>query len=110
MDHQLIAWILDYIAKQQPFVRPRECVSDTTIRSTGAPQGTDLATFLPFLYTADFRHNTASYVLQKFLDESALVGLIMDDNDSVQRLDTELCGLGSAEPPPDQHDENQGYG
>ncbi|KAJ0022229.1 hypothetical protein NQD34_009719 [Periophthalmus magnuspinnatus] len=49
--------------------------------SVGAPQGTVLAPFLFTLYTADFRHNTDSCVLQKFSDDSAIIGLIKDGDD-----------------------------
>ncbi|XP_035503954.1 transcription initiation factor TFIID subunit 4-like isoform X2 [Scophthalmus maximus] len=59
----------------------RDCVSDTVVCSTGAPQGTVLAPFLLTLYTADFMYSTATRHLQKFSDDSAIVGFITDDDD-----------------------------
>ncbi|KAI3365560.1 hypothetical protein L3Q82_010645, partial [Scortum barcoo] len=49
--------------------------------------GTVLAPFLFTLYTADFSYNTPSCHLQKFSDDSAVVGLI------TQRDDREYRGL-----------------
>ena len=111
VDHQLSTWILDYLTDRPQFVRNKNCVSDLLTSSTGAPQGTVLAPFLFTLYTADFIHNTDSCVLQKFSDDSAIVGLIRDDDDAEYwRTGGELCGLVSAKPPPDQRGENQGDG
>ncbi|KAI3352563.1 hypothetical protein L3Q82_005206 [Scortum barcoo] len=59
--------------------------SDRLLCSTGAPQGTVLAPFLFTLYTADFSYNTPSCHLQKFSDDSAVVGLITDGDDREYR-------------------------
>ena len=48
MNHHLTHWILDYLTNRPQYVRTRDCVSDTVVCSTGAPQGTVLA---PFLFT-----------------------------------------------------------
>ncbi|KAI3351121.1 hypothetical protein L3Q82_005685 [Scortum barcoo] len=55
--------------------------ADRLLCTTGAPQGTVLAPFLFTLYTADFVHKTTSCHLQKFSDDSAVVGLITDGDD-----------------------------
>ncbi|XP_062867215.1 dual specificity testis-specific protein kinase 1 [Trichomycterus rosablanca] len=44
--------------------------------STGAPQGTVLAPFLFNIYTSDFRYNSGTCHLQKFSDDTAIVGCI----------------------------------
>ncbi|KAL3987990.1 autism susceptibility protein [Sarotherodon galilaeus] len=67
------------------YVRTQGCVSDRVICSTGAPQGTVLAPFLFTIYTADFSHNSTQCFLQKFSDDSAIVGLITDGDDKEYR-------------------------
>ena len=85
VDHLLTSWILDYLTDRPQYVRAQGCQSDTIICSTGAPQGTVLAPFLFTLYTADFTHNTANCHLQKFSDDSAIVGLITHGDDTEYR-------------------------
>ncbi|KAF7642264.1 hypothetical protein LDENG_00261190 [Lucifuga dentata] len=46
------------------------------VSNTGAPQGTVLAPFLFTLYTSDFTYNSESCHLQKFADDSAIVGCV----------------------------------
>ncbi|KAI3363931.1 hypothetical protein L3Q82_001533 [Scortum barcoo] len=103
VDHHLTTWILDYLTHRPQFVRVQGFESDRLLCSTGAPQGTVLAPFLFTLYTADFSYNTPSCHLQKFSDDSAVVGLITDGDDREYRgLIQGLCGLVPAEQPPDQ--------
>ncbi|KAI3374638.1 hypothetical protein L3Q82_021015 [Scortum barcoo] len=103
VDHHLTTWILDYLTHRPQFVRVQGFESDRLLCSTGAPQGTVLAPFLFTLYTADFSHNTPSCHLQKFSDDSAVVGLITDGDDREYRgTYSRLCGLVPAEQPPDQ--------
>ena len=49
-------------------------MSDCLISNIGAPQGTVLSCFLFTTYTVDFKYNTESYHLQKFSDDTAIVG------------------------------------
>ena len=44
--------------------------------SVGAPQGTVLAPFLFTLYTLDFRYNSESCHIQKYSDDTAVVGCV----------------------------------
>ncbi|XP_076860596.1 antigen WC1.1-like [Brachyhypopomus gauderio] len=85
VDRQLTTWTMDYLTNRPQFVRLKDCVSDTILCSTGAPQGTVLAPFLFTLYTADFSYNTATCHLQKFSDDSAVVGYILDGEESKYR-------------------------
>ncbi|CAL9684750.1 unnamed protein product [Knipowitschia caucasica] len=85
VDHDLSEWILDYLTDRPQFVRTRDYVSEVLTCSVGAPQGTVLAPFLFTLYTADFRHNTDGCVLQKFSDDSAIIGLSSEDDDAEYR-------------------------
>ncbi|KAG5265425.1 hypothetical protein AALO_G00242350 [Alosa alosa] len=43
VDAHLVTWITDYLTEQPQFVRLKNCLSDTVISSTGAPQGTVLS-------------------------------------------------------------------
>ncbi|KAI4897971.1 hypothetical protein NFI96_009241, partial [Prochilodus magdalenae] len=66
-------------------LRPLDSQSDRVVCSTGAPQGIVLAPFLFTLYTVDFKYSSASCHLQKFSDDSAIVGLISNGNDREYR-------------------------
>ncbi|CAL9691895.1 unnamed protein product [Knipowitschia caucasica] len=86
VDYNLSQWILDYLTDRPQFVRTRDFVSEVLTCSVGAPQGTVLAPFLFTLYTADFRHNTDGCVLQKFSNNSAIIGLSSEDDDTEYRV------------------------
>ncbi|KAI3373864.1 hypothetical protein L3Q82_021975 [Scortum barcoo] len=85
--HHLTTWILDYLTHRPQFVRVQGFESDRLF--SAAPvlrRGTVLAPFLFTLYTADFSYNnTPSCHLQKFSDDSAVVGLITDGDDREYR-------------------------
>ena len=99
----IIKWILHYLTDRPQYVRltnnsankrPQtntSCntgaytTSDTITTFTGAPQGTVLSPFLFTLYTSDCRWNEESCHLQKFSDDSAVLGLILKDNENRYR-------------------------
>ena len=81
VDDQLTAWTINYLTDRPQYVRLRNCVSEGVVCSTGAPQGTVLSPFLFSLYTSDFTHNTSSCHLQKFSDDSAIVGCVSEGNE-----------------------------
>ncbi|KAI5611778.1 gastrula zinc finger protein XlCGF28.1-like, partial [Silurus asotus] len=81
----LSAWTLDYLTDRPQYVRTRDCEFDIIVCNTGSPQGTVLAPFLFTIYTADFMFSSATCHLQKFSDDSAIVGLIMNDDDREYR-------------------------
>ncbi|KAI3376785.1 hypothetical protein L3Q82_000393 [Scortum barcoo] len=62
-----------------------DCVSDVVVCSTGAPQGTVLSPFLFTLYTSDFTYSTDSCHLQKFSNDTAIVGCVSEGNDCEYR-------------------------
>ena len=70
----LVSWITDYLTDRPQFIRLKDCVSETVLCSTGAPQGTVLSPVLFTLYTSDFTYNSESCHIQKFSDDSAIVG------------------------------------
>ncbi|XP_077475191.1 battenin isoform X3 [Stigmatopora argus] len=79
--NHLAAWIIDFLTDRPQYVRLQDCTSDVVACSTGAPQGTVLSPLLFSLYTSDFKHNTDTCHLQKFSDDTAIVGRVTDGND-----------------------------
>ncbi|KAK0147064.1 RNA-directed DNA polymerase from mobile element jockey [Merluccius polli] len=70
----LITWVIDYLTGRPQVVRLGSVLSDMVVSDVGAPQGTVLSPFLFTLYTTDFQYNAESCHLQKFSDDSAVVG------------------------------------
>merc|ERR1712035_43413 len=89
VDTSTTTWIYDYLTNRPHFVKLKGCVSDMVVSSTGAPQGTVLSPFLFTLYTSDFQYNSESCHLQKYSDDSAIVGCISDGQEAEYR---ELIG------------------
>ena len=85
VDPSFVSWITDYLTERPQFVRLGNCVSGTVMSSTGAPQGTVLAPFLFTLYTADFKYNSESCHIQKYLDDTAIVACIRNGCESEYR-------------------------
>jgi hypothetical protein len=77
-----IIWIMKYLTSRSQFVYLRSSNARSSLldSNTGAPQGTVLAPFLFTAYTADVRANDNSCILVKFADDTALVGLISNDD------------------------------
>lgn len=63
----------------------KDYVSYMVVCSKGAPKGTVLAPFLFTLYTAEFRHKSTNCHLQTFSDDSAISGLITNENNREYR-------------------------
>jgi hypothetical protein len=81
-----VKWVLDYLTDRPQFVRWNGIFSSETINTfTGAPQGTVLSPFLFTLYTSDFKVQGDSCHLQKFSDDSAVVGCILDNDEILYR-------------------------
>ena len=76
VESYLVAWITDYLTARPQYVRLGDYRSDTVASSTGAPQGTVLSPVLFTLYTSDFQYNSDLCHLQKFADDTAIVGCI----------------------------------
>jgi hypothetical protein len=81
-----VKWVLDYLTDRPQFVRWNGIFSSGMINTlTGAPQGTVLSPFLFTLYTSDFKVQGESCHLQKFSDDSAVVGCILDNDEVMYR-------------------------
>ena len=65
------------------YVRLNGVLPSFICTNTGAPQGTVLAPFLFSLYTADYRSTEESCPLEKFADDTELVGKITNDEDAL---------------------------
>ncbi|XP_078810605.1 uncharacterized protein LOC144994967 [Oryzias latipes] len=85
VDQHLVAWTINYLTDRPQFVRLRDCVSDVVVCSTGAPQGTVLSPFLFTLYTSDFTYDSHHCHLQKFSDDSAIVGCVSGGDEQEYR-------------------------
>ena len=85
VDASTITWITDYLTTRPQFVRLNGCVSEQVVSSTGAPQGSVLSPFLFTLYTSDFQYKLKSYQLQKYSDDSAVVGCISGGQETEYR-------------------------
>ena len=101
--HPNIKWILHYLTDRPQHVRLQNnranippqtntrrnkdafITSDTITTFTGATQGTVLSPFLFTLYTSDFSFCNDACHLQKFSDDSAVVGLITNGNEKEYR-------------------------
>ncbi|KAI3365930.1 hypothetical protein L3Q82_009694 [Scortum barcoo] len=67
------------------YVGLKDIKSDTVVSSTGAPQGTVLAPLLFTLYTSDFFYNSELCHIQKYTDDTAIVGCIREDREEEYR-------------------------
>ncbi|TWW53744.1 putative RNA-directed DNA polymerase from transposon BS [Takifugu flavidus] len=84
-DPCLVAWISSYLTDRPQFVRMKDITSDTVVSSIGAPEGTVLSPILFTLYTSDFCDNSEMCHIQKFADDTAIVGCIRDDEEEEYR-------------------------
>ncbi|KAK2920745.1 hypothetical protein Q8A73_000230 [Channa argus] len=94
-------WITSFLTDRQQLVRLGKLSSSTRTISTGAPQGCVLSPLLFSLYTNDCTSKHSSVKLLKFADDTTLIGLIQDGDESAYRLEVEQlavwCGLNNLE-------------
>lgn len=88
-------WIKDFLSNCPQRVKIGANLSSTITLSTGIPQGCVLSPLLYTLYTHDCSPDHHTNKIIKFADDTTVVGLISDDDESayrdeVQRLTT-LC-------------------
>jgi len=77
-----ILWIFDYLSNRPQFVKINEFLSNTVFTNTGCPQGTVLSPYLFSLYTSDSRESHELCTLTKYADDTALTGMIFNDDHS----------------------------
>uniref|UniRef100_A0A8C2FB16 Reverse transcriptase domain-containing protein n=1 Tax=Cyprinus carpio TaxID=7962 RepID=A0A8C2FB16_CYPCA len=101
MPTSICQWINSFLTDRQQLVRLGKYTSSTRIISTRASQGCVLSPLLFSLYTNDCTSKDPSVNLLKFADDTTLIGLIQDGDESAYRQeDKELavwCSLNNLE-------------
>ncbi len=94
-------WINSFLTDRQQLVRLGKYTSSTCTISTGAPQGCVLSPLLCSLYTNDCTSKDPSVKLLKFADDTTLIGLIQDGDESAYRQEVKelavWCSLNNLE-------------
>ena len=78
---QLCNWIYDFLSDRSQTVRIGNLVSSPLVINTGAPQGCVLSPLLYSLYTYDCKRYDSNIIV-KFADDTTVIGLISDDDES----------------------------
>ncbi len=84
-------WITSFLTDRQQLVRLGELTSNTI--STGAPQGCVLSPLLFSLYTNDCTSKDPSVKLLKFADDTKVIGLVQDGDESIYRQEVEQLAV-----------------
>ncbi len=94
-------WITSFLTDRQQLVRLGKYTSSTRTISTGAPQECVLSPLLFSLYTNDCTSKDPSINLLKFADDTSLIGLIQDGDESAYRQEVKelvfWCSLNNLE-------------
>uniref|UniRef100_A0A8C5H1V1 Reverse transcriptase domain-containing protein n=1 Tax=Gouania willdenowi TaxID=441366 RepID=A0A8C5H1V1_GOUWI len=86
-------WITNFLTDRKQQVRLGGITSSTRSLSTGAPQGCVLSPLLFSLYTNDCTSGDPSVKLLKFADDTTVIGLIRDGDESAFRREVEQLAL-----------------
>ncbi len=101
MPTSICQWITSFPTDRQQLVRLGKFSSSTRTISTGAPQGCVLSPLLFSLYTNDCTSKDPSVKLLKFADDTTLIGLIQDGDESAYRQEVKelavWCSLNNLE-------------
>ncbi len=85
LNRSLWSWILDFLTGRSQVVRMGNNTSSPLILNTGAPQGCVLSPLLYSLYTHDCTATHSSNVIVKFADDTTVIGLITDNDETAYR-------------------------
>ncbi|KAI2644352.1 putative RNA-directed DNA polymerase from transposon BS [Labeo rohita] len=88
-------WITSFLTNRQQLVRLGKLTSGTRTISTGAPQGCVLSPLLFSLYTNDCTSKDPSVKLLKFADDTTVIGLIRDGDESAYRQESQQSELNT---------------
>ncbi|XP_061643355.1 GRIP1-associated protein 1 isoform X3 [Phyllopteryx taeniolatus] len=86
-------WIYSFLTGKTQQVRLGETTSSTRSISTGAPQGCVLSPLLFSLYMNDCTSTHPAVKLLKFADDTTVIGLIKDGDESAYRQEVERLEL-----------------
>jgi hypothetical protein len=81
----LCNWVLDFLTGCPQVVRVGNNISTPLILNTGSPQGCILSPLLYSLFTHDCMAMHASNSIIKFADDTTLVGLITNNDETAYR-------------------------
>ncbi len=85
LNRSLCSWILDFLTGRIQVVRMGNNTSSPLTLNTGAPQGCVLSPLLYSLYTHDCTATHSSNVIVKFADDTTVIGLITDNDETAYR-------------------------
>ncbi len=85
LNRSMCSWILDFLTGRSQVVRMGNNTSSPLILNTGAPQGCVLSPLLYSLYTHDCTASHSSNVIVKFADDTTVIGLITDNDETAYR-------------------------
>ena len=85
LNTSLCSWILDFLTGRTQVVRVGNNTSAMLILNTGAPHGCMLSPLLYSLFTHDCSAMHDSNTIVKFDDDTTVVGLISDNNETAYR-------------------------
>ncbi len=87
LNRSLCSWILDFLTGRRQVVRMGNNTSSPLTLNTGAPQGCVLSPLLYSLYTHDCTATHSSNVIVKFADDTTVIGLITDNDETAYRAE-----------------------
>ncbi len=85
LNRSLCSWILDFLTGRCQVVRMGNNTSSPLTPNTGALQGCVLSPLLYSLYTHDCTATHSSNVIVKFADDTTVIGLITDSDETAYR-------------------------
>ena len=92
IDANIIRWVESFLTERVQHVKVNKAISLPITTNTGAPQGSVISPVLFTLYTSDCRSETDNTCIVKFADDTAIVGLIENDEISYRRTVDEFAG------------------